>query len=165
MIFLSYNAQQDITLPIRDWKYGNDDLTNYGDYWRIQAKFVNKDTREVITYTLVSLSFDEDTRELTFAYNSATLDPEVPYILRLEDQRYAAGVANQYEDRVIADAGTIEALACVTTELTGLGVDDAKVLTIDKIYMLPSGGTIDNYQPVLQTTERTMNNDFVIYGE
>ena len=57
MIFLSYNAQQDITLPIRDWKYGNDDLTNYGDYWRIQAKFVNKDTREVITYTLVSPSF------------------------------------------------------------------------------------------------------------
>lgn len=165
MIFLSYNAQQDITLPIRDWKYGNDDLTDYGDYWRIQAKFVNKDTREVITYTLASPSFDEDTRELTFAYNSAALDPEVPYILRLEDQRYAAGVANEYEDRVIADAGTIEALSCVTTELTALGVDDAKVLALDKVYMLPSGATIDTYQPALQTTERTMNNDFVIYGE
>jgi hypothetical protein len=165
MIFLSFNAQQDITLPIRNWKYGNDDLTNYGDYWRIQAKYVNKDTREVITFTLAAPSFDKDTRELTFTFNSAALDPEVPYILRLEDQRFAAGVANQYEDRVIVDAGTIEALSCVTTGLTALGVDDAKVLALDKVYMLPSGATIENYQPKLQTTERTMNNDFVIHGE
>ena len=165
MIFLSYNAQQDITLPIRDWKYGNDDLTNYGDYWRIQAKFINKDTREIITYTLVDPSFDEDPRELTFEYNSANLDQEVPYVMRLEDQRYAAGVANEYEDRVIVDAGTIESLSCVTNELTELGANDSKVLAIDKIYMLPSGQTIGTYQPVLQTTERTMNNDFVIYGE
>jgi hypothetical protein len=46
-----------------------------------------------------------------------------------------------------------------------LGADDAKVLAIDKIYMLPSGDTISTYQPVLDTTEKTMNNDFVIYGE
>jgi hypothetical protein len=165
MIFLSYNAQQSITLPIRNWKYGNDDLTNYGDYWRIQAKFINKDTREVITYTLVAPTFDEDTRELTFTYNSANLDAEVPYVMRLEDQRYAAGVANEFDDRVVVDSGTIESLSCVTTELTELGADDAKVLAIDKIYMLPSGDTINTYQPVLDTTEKTMNNDFVIYGE
>jgi hypothetical protein len=165
MIFLSYNAQQDITLPIRDWKYGNDDLTNYGDYWRIQAKFINKDTREVITYTLVAPSFDEDTRELSFTYNAANLTEEVPYVLRLEDQRFAAGVANEYEDRVIADSGTIESLTCVTNGLEDLGVDDAKVLAIDKIYMLPSGENVSTYQPKLETTQRTMNNDFVIYGE
>jgi hypothetical protein len=165
MIFLSYNAQQSITLPIRNWKYGNDSLTNYGDYWRIQAKFINKDTREVITYTLVSPTFDVYTKELTFTYNSANLDAEVPYIMRIEDQRYAAGVANEYEDRVVLDNGTIEALACLTTELTELGVDDAKLLAIDKIYMLPSGETLSSYQPVLTTTEQTMNNDFVIYGE
>lgn len=165
MIFLSYNAQQSITLPIRNWKYGNDDLTNYGEYWRIQAKFINKDTREVITFTLVNPSFDEDTRELSFDYNSANLESEVPYVLRIEDQRYAAGVANEYEDRVIADEGTIESLTCVTAALTSLDVDDFKVLAIDKIYMLPNGQTIGTYQPVLNTKERTMNNDFVIYGE
>lgn len=165
MIFLSYNAQQAITLPIRNWKYGNDSLTNYGDYWRIQAKFINKDTREVITYTLVSPSFDSDTKELTFIYNSASLDPEVPYVMRLEDQRFAQGVANEYEDRVIVDNGTIESLTCVTNELTDLGVDDAKVLAIDKVYMLPSGETTATYQPVLATTQQSMNNDFVIYGE
>jgi hypothetical protein len=165
MIFLSYNAQQSITLPIRNWKYGNDSLTNYGDYWRIQAKFINKDTREVITYTLVSPTFDLYTKELTFTYNSASLDPEVPYVMRLEDQRYAAGVANEYEDRVILDNGTIESLTCVTDSLEDLGVDDFKLLAIDKVYMLPSGQTIESYQPVLATTEQTMNNDFVIYGE
>ena len=165
MIFLSYNAQQSITLPIRNWKYGNDSLTNYGDYWRIQAKFINKDTREVITYTLVSPTFDPYTKELTFTYNSASLDPEVPYVMRVEDQRYAAGVANEYEDRVILDNGTIESLTCVTDSLEDLGVDDFKLLAIDKVYMLPSGQTIESYQPVLATTEQTMNNDFVIYGE
>lgn len=165
MIFLSYNAQQSITLPIRDWKYGNDDLTNYGDYWRIQAKFINKDTREIITYTLVNPTFDEDTRELSFIYNSSNLTTEVPYVLRLENQRYAAGVANEYEDRVIADSGTIESLSCVTNELTDLGIDDSKLLAIDKVYMLPSGETTATYQPTLTTTQRTMNNDFVIYGE
>jgi hypothetical protein len=138
MIFLSFNATQNITLPIRDWKYGNDTLTSYGTTWRMQAKFLNKDTRVVINFTITSPSFDKDTRELTFAYNSTTLDPEVPYILRIEDQQITGGIPN---------------------------LSTGKVLTIDKIYMLPSGSTIDNYQPVLQTTERTMSNDFVIYGE
>jgi precorrin-6B methylase 2 len=89
----------------------------------------------------------------------------VPYVMRLEDQRYAAGVANEYEDRVILDNGTIESLTCVTDSLEDLGVDDFKLLAIDKVYMLPSGQTIESYQPVLATTEQTMNNDFVIYGE
>lgn len=135
MIFLSYNAQQSITLPIRNWDAGNDLLTGYGSTWRLRLVLTDKDTRVVTNYTITSPSFDADTRELTFTYNSTALKKEVTYIAKIQEQEY-------------------------TTSWV-----DTKALAVDKIYVLPSGDTISTYQPVLDTTEKTMNNDFVIYGE
>lgn len=135
MIFLSYNAQNAITLPIRDWQAGNDSLTGYGSTWRLLLVLTNKDTRIVTNYTITSPIFDADTRELTFNYTSTPLAVEATYTANIQEQAFSASWNN------------------------------TKLLASDKIYKLPSGQSVATYQPVLQTTEHTMNNDFVIYGE
>lgn len=40
-----------------------------------------------------------------------------------------------------------------------------KLLSQDKMYIMPSGSEVATYQPKLATTEKTMNNEFKIYGE
>ena len=40
-----------------------------------------------------------------------------------------------------------------------------KLLSQDKMYVLPVGETIKTYQPKLITTDKTMDNEFKIYGE
>ena len=40
-----------------------------------------------------------------------------------------------------------------------------KLLSQDKMYIMPSGSAVATYQPKLATTEKTMNNEFKIYGE
>jgi len=44
-------------------------------------------------------------------------------------------------------------------------VGKIKLLSQDKIYIMPSGSDVATYQPKLATTEKTMNNEFKIYGE
>jgi len=44
-------------------------------------------------------------------------------------------------------------------------VGKVKLLSQDKMYILPSGSDVATYQPKLATTEKTMNNEFKIYGE
>jgi hypothetical protein len=40
-----------------------------------------------------------------------------------------------------------------------------KLLSQDKMYIMPSGASVSTYQPKLTTTDRTMDNEFIIYGE
>ncbi len=40
-----------------------------------------------------------------------------------------------------------------------------KLLSQDRMYILPSGSDVATYQPKLATTEKTMDNEFKIYGE
>jgi len=40
-----------------------------------------------------------------------------------------------------------------------------KLLSQDRMYIIPSGSDVATYQPKLATTEKTMNNEFKIYGE
>ena len=40
-----------------------------------------------------------------------------------------------------------------------------KLLSQDKMYVIPSGSDVATYQPKLTTTEKTMDNQFKIYGE
>lgn len=40
-----------------------------------------------------------------------------------------------------------------------------KLLSQDKMYIIPTGSSVSTYQPKLTTTEKTMNNEFKIYGE
>lgn len=44
-------------------------------------------------------------------------------------------------------------------------VGKIKLLSQDKIYIMPSGSDVATYQPKLTTTEKVMNNEFKIYGE
>ena len=44
-------------------------------------------------------------------------------------------------------------------------VGKVKLLSQDKMYVLPSGSEVGTYQPKLTTTEKTMNNEYKIYGE
>lgn len=44
-------------------------------------------------------------------------------------------------------------------------VGKIKLLSQDKIYIMPVGSVVSTYQPKLATTEETMNNEFKIYGE
>ena len=44
-------------------------------------------------------------------------------------------------------------------------VGKIKLLSQDRMYIIPSGSNKSTYQPKLATTEKTMNNEFKIYGE
>ena len=44
-------------------------------------------------------------------------------------------------------------------------VGKIKLLSQDRMYIIPSGSSKSTYQPKLATTEKTMNNEFKIYGE
>ena len=40
-----------------------------------------------------------------------------------------------------------------------------KLLSQDRMYIIPTGSDVATYQPKLATTEKTMDNEFKIYGE
>lgn len=40
-----------------------------------------------------------------------------------------------------------------------------KLLSQDRMYIIPSGSSVASYQPKIATTDKTMNNEFKIYGE
>ena len=44
-------------------------------------------------------------------------------------------------------------------------VGKIKLLSQDKIYIIPTGYSVATYQPKMATTEETMDNEFKIYGE
>lgn len=135
MTFVSYKAQNTITLPIRDWQNGVDTLAGYNTTFRVQMVLYSKDGRTEIIYNVTSPTFDADTREFTFTYNTTPLDAEVVYMVRLAEQTFNVSWVN------------------------------TKMLAFDRLLMLPSGQTTNTYQPVLPTIEETMNNQFKIYGE
>jgi hypothetical protein len=95
----------------------------------------SKDGRTDTIYNVTSPTFDADTREFTFTYNTTPLDAEVVYMIRLTEQTFNVAWTN------------------------------TKILAFDRLLMLPSGQTTSTYQPVLPTVEETMNNQFKIYGE
>jgi len=135
MTFLSFEANNVVTLPVRDWQNGNDALTGYGVAWRVQMVLYSKDGRTITTYNVTSPTFNKDTREFTFTYSSVGLEAEVPYMIRLAEQ------------------------TLVTEQFV-----NTKILCGDRFIMLPQGETVSTYQPVLATVEEAMNNTFKIYG-
>jgi hypothetical protein len=135
MTFLSFEANNVVTLPVRDWQNGNDALTGYGVAWRVQMVLYSKDGRTITTYNVTSPTFNKDTREFTFTYSSVGLEAEVPYMIRLAEQ------------------------TLVTEQFV-----NTKILCGDRFIMLPQGKTVSTYQPVLATVEEAMNNTFKIYG-
>ena len=135
MTFLSFEANNVVTLPIRDWQNGNDALTGYGTTFRVQMVLYSKDGRTITTYNVTSPTFDKYTREFTFTYSSVGLEAEVPYMIRLAEQ------------------------TLVTEQFV-----NTKILCGDRFIMLPQGKTVSTYQPVLATVEEAMNNTFKIYG-
>ncbi len=44
-------------------------------------------------------------------------------------------------------------------------VGKIKLLSQDKMYIIPSGSAVATYQPKMTTTDKTMDNEFKIYGE
>ncbi len=44
-------------------------------------------------------------------------------------------------------------------------VGKIKLLSQDKMYIIPSGSEVATYQPKMTTTDKTMDNEFKIYGE
>jgi hypothetical protein len=135
MTFLSFEANNVVTLPVRDWQNGNDALTGYGTTFRVQMVLYSKDGRTITTYNVTSPTFNKDTREFTFTYSSVGLEAEVPYMIRLAEQ------------------------TLVTEQFV-----NTKILCGDRFIMLPQGKTVSTYQPVLATVEEAMNNTFKIYG-
>ena len=135
MTFLSFEANNVVTLPVRDWQNGNDALTGYGVAWRVQMVLYSKDGRTITTYNVTAPTFNKDTREFTFTYSSVGLEAEVPYMIRLAEQ------------------------TLVTEQFV-----NTKILCGDRFIMLPQGETVSTYQPVLDTIEEAMNNTFKIYG-
>jgi hypothetical protein len=135
MTFLSFEANNVVTLPVRDWQNGNDALTGYGVAWLVKMVLYSKDGRTITTYNVTSPTFNKDTREFTFTYSSVGLEAEVPYMIRLAEQ------------------------TLVTEQFV-----NTKILCGDRFIMLPQGETVSTYQPVLATVEEAMNNTFKIYG-
>jgi hypothetical protein len=43
--------------------------------------------------------------------------------------------------------------------------DESKLLSQDRMYVIPEGASVSTYQPKLATTQKTMDNEFKIYGE
>ena len=88
MTFVSYKANNTITLPVRDWQVGVDTLAGYNSTWRVQMVLYSKDGRTDTIYNVTSPTFDKDTREFTFTYNTTPLDAEVVYMIRLTEQTF-----------------------------------------------------------------------------
>ena len=70
MTFVSYKANNTITMPVRDWQVGVDTLAGYNSTWRVQMVLYSKDGRTETIYNVTSPTFDADTREFTFTYNT-----------------------------------------------------------------------------------------------
>lgn len=88
-----------------------------------------------------------------------------------EDQRKElvdTSVSGTYDDfrKTLAFSYDVSALDAESFYLVKIWeVGKIKLLSQDKMYIMPSGSAVATYQPKLATTEKTMDNEFKIYGE
>lgn len=94
-----------------------------------EVEIISEDNRLEVSDSIISGTFDDFHRILTFDINTLALDSEEFYVIRVYKQ------------------------------------GKSKLLSQDKMYIMPSGSEVATYQPKLATTEKTMNNEFKIYGE
>jgi hypothetical protein len=88
-----------------------------------------------------------------------------------EDERktaYDAAVSGTYDDfrKVLTfsyDVSNLSAESFYVVKVWEVG--KVKLLSQDKMYIMPVGASVTTYQPKLSTTEKTMDNEFKIYGE
>ena len=88
-----------------------------------------------------------------------------------EDERktaYDAAVTGTYDDfrKVLTfsyDVSNLSAESFYVVKVWEVG--KVKLLSQDKMYIMPVGASVTTYQPKLSTTEKTMDNEFKIYGE
>jgi hypothetical protein len=88
-----------------------------------------------------------------------------------EDERktaYDAAVTGTYDDfrKVLTfsyDVSNLSAESFYVVKVWEAG--KVKLLSQDKMYIIPVGASTATYQPKLSTTEKTMDNEFKIYGE
>lgn len=88
-----------------------------------------------------------------------------------EDERKAISdsvIGGAYDDfrklfTFDVDTSTLSAEAFYLVRVYDVFTD--KLLSQDKMYIMPSGASVSTYQPKLTTTERTMDNEFIVYGE
>ena len=88
-----------------------------------------------------------------------------------EDERLEkvdAAISGSYDDfrKVFSFSYDVSALSAEAFYVIKIWeVGKIKLLSQDKIYIIPSGSEVGTYQPKLATTEKTMDNEFKIYGE
>lgn len=88
-----------------------------------------------------------------------------------EDSRqgvYDAAVSGTYDSfrKVLTfsyDVSTLSAESFYVVKLWEAG--KVKLLSQDKMYIMPVGASVTTYQPKLSTTDSTMDNEFIVYGE
>lgn len=88
-----------------------------------------------------------------------------------EDERktaHDAAVSGTYDDfrKVLTfsyDVSNLSAESFYVVKVWEVG--KVKLLSQDKMYIMPAGASVTTYQPKLSTTEKTMDNEFKIYGE
>ena len=88
-----------------------------------------------------------------------------------EDQRIEkvdTAISGSYDDfrKVLTFSYDVSALVAESFYVIKIWeVGKIKLLSQDKMYIMPSGSDVVTYQPKLSTTEETMDNEFLIYGE
>jgi hypothetical protein len=88
-----------------------------------------------------------------------------------EDERLEkvdAAISGSYDDfrKVFSFSYDVSALSAEAFYVIKIWeVGKIKLLSQDKMYIIPSGSSVATYQPKLSTTDKTMDNEFKIYGE
>jgi len=88
-----------------------------------------------------------------------------------EDQRKEVvdtALSGTYDDfrKVLSFSYDVSALIAENFYIVKIWeVGKIKLLSQDRMYIIPSGSNVATYQPKLATTEQTMDNEFKIYGE
>jgi len=88
-----------------------------------------------------------------------------------EDERIEKvdiAISGTYDDfrKVLSFAYDVSALSAEAFYVLKIWeVGKIKLLSQDKMYIIPSGSEVGTYQPKLSTIQKTMINEFKIYGE
>lgn len=94
-----------------------------------EVEITSEDSRSEVSDSIISGTFDDFRRLLTFEVDTTNLAAEAFYVVKVYKQ------------------------------------GRSKLLSQDKMYIMPSGASVSTYQPKLTTTQKTMDNEFKIYGE
>lgn len=83
-------------------------------------------------------------------------------------QAYDAAISGTYDDfrKVLTFSYDVSNLSAETFYVVKIWeAGKVKLLSQDKMYIIPVGASVTTYQPKLATTQSTMDNEFIVYGE